>query len=522
VAEFAAVVLAGGKSSRMGTPKAALEWHGATLLHRTVAIVARATSGPVVVVRAPGQDLPEPLPAGVLVVDDPREGKGPVQGIAAGLAALAGQAEAAFIASTDLPFLHPAFIRRVLHGLSGPGACAPDVCLPVARGYPQPLAAAYRVSLAETAERLVKAGRLRPAFLFAECLVNRLDDAALGADPVLAALDPGLDSLVNVNEPADYSAARARPAPEVTVQMFGTLARATAGDAGGRAPRVVRAATVGEAAAAVGLPLDRHVAAALNGDQVTRDALTPLAAGDTVFFMSADAIGLCHVAGSHLLDPATRQYTLPYGNGKADPVTDGMTDAFIERTREFFAVRAATWDTKFGHDMPVYAAAIAEAGIRRGGIAVDVGCGTGRALPALRTAVGPDGAVIGLELTPQMLAQARAKGWADSGDLVLADARRLPFADASVDALFAAGLVNHLPDPAAGLAEFARVTRAGGLLILFHPVGRATLAARHGRTISPEEILSSGPLRRETAAAGWDLLTYDDAADRFLAVAARR
>jgi molybdopterin-guanine dinucleotide biosynthesis protein A len=48
---------------------------------------------------------------------------------------------------------------------------------------------------------------------------------------------------------------------------------------------------VGEAAAAVGLALDRHVAAALNGDQITRDALTPLAAGDTVFFMSADAGG---------------------------------------------------------------------------------------------------------------------------------------------------------------------------------------------------------------------------------------
>jgi ubiquinone/menaquinone biosynthesis C-methylase UbiE len=202
---------------------------------------------------------------------------------------------------------------------------------------------------------------------------------------------------------------------------------------------------------------------------------------------------------------------------------DGMTDAFIERTREFFGVRAATWDVKFGHDMPVYAAAIAAAGIRRGGVAVDVGCGTGRALPALREAVGSDGTVVGLELTPEMLQQAGSKGWADSGDLlVLADARRLPFAGASVDALFAAGLVNHLPDPAAGLAEFARVTRAGGLLILFHPVGRATLAARHGRTISPEEILSSGPLRRETAAAGWELVAYDDAADRFLAVAIRR
>ena len=109
----AGVVLAGGRSSRMGTPKAALEWHGSTLLRRTVGIVARATSGPVVVVRAPGQDLPE-LPEGTLVADDPREGKGPVQGIAAGLAALSGRAEVAFIGSTDMPFLHPAFIRRVL------------------------------------------------------------------------------------------------------------------------------------------------------------------------------------------------------------------------------------------------------------------------------------------------------------------------------------------------------------------------------------------------------------------------
>ena len=122
-----------------------------------------------------------------------------------------------------------------------------------------------------------------------------------------------------------------------------------------------------------------------------------------------------------------------------------------------------------------------------------------------------------------MLAQARSTGSAGSGDLLaLADARRLPFADASVDALFAAGLVNHLPDPAAGLAELARVTRAGGLLILFHPVGRATLAARHGRTVSPDEILSSGPLHRETATAGWELVSYDDAADRFLAIAVRR
>jgi molybdopterin-guanine dinucleotide biosynthesis protein A len=54
----------------------------------------------------------------------------------------------------------------------------------------------------------------------------------------------------------------------------------------------VRAATVAEAAAAAGVDFGGgHVTAALNGDQITRDGQTPLAAGDTVFFLSADAGG---------------------------------------------------------------------------------------------------------------------------------------------------------------------------------------------------------------------------------------
>jgi molybdenum cofactor guanylyltransferase len=270
MAACAGVVLAGGQSSRMGTPKAALEWHGSTLLRRTVQIVARATSGPVVVVRASGQDLPE-LPEGTLVTEDPQQGNGPLQGIAVGLAALAGRADVAFVSSTDLPFLHPAFIRRVLRVLDESEGT--DVALPVARGYKQPLAAAYRVSLAAMAERLVVTGRLRPAFLFEECRVETLDDAALRRDPVLAALDPDLDSVLNVNTPEDYAAARARPAPQVTAQLFGS---------GG--PRVVRAATVGAAADALAVVFDQDVTVALNGDQITADRATPLAAGDAVYF----------------------------------------------------------------------------------------------------------------------------------------------------------------------------------------------------------------------------------------------
>jgi molybdenum cofactor guanylyltransferase len=277
----AGVVLVGGRSLRMGTPKAALEWHGSTLLRRTLGVLARSVDGPLVVVRAPDQPLPE-VPPQVDVVEDPEEGLGPLQGIAAGLAALAARAQAAFVCSTDLPFLHPAFVRRVLTALTQDL----DVVLPVARGYPQPLAAAYRVTLAPLVADLVAAGDLRPAFLFRHhrCRTRRLDGATLLADPGLAAADPALDSVVNVNSPDDYRAARRHPAPQVTVQRYGALA-----GNGHRGPRTVRAAMLSTAAAAVGLALDRHIIVALNGDQISRDGDVPLASGDTITFTSADA-----------------------------------------------------------------------------------------------------------------------------------------------------------------------------------------------------------------------------------------
>lgn len=275
------VVLAGGRSTRMGAAKAGLEWHGSTLLYRAVAVVARAVDGPVVVVAAPGQELPG-LPAGVAVAEDPVEGLGPMQGLAVGLAALADRVDVAFVCSTDLPFLHPAYVRRVLRALTDDV----DVVLPVARGFRQPLAAAYRTRIAGLVADLLAEGNQRPGMIFKHCAVTRLDDASLLEDTALAEHDPDLLSVENVNTPEDYAAARDRESPEVVVERFGALAKG-----GGHRPRTVRAATIGAAAEAVGLTLDRHVVAAVNGDQVTRDGRLPLVTGDTVAFLSADAGG---------------------------------------------------------------------------------------------------------------------------------------------------------------------------------------------------------------------------------------
>jgi molybdopterin-guanine dinucleotide biosynthesis protein A len=279
--EASAIVLAGGRSSRMGSPKAALDWHGSTLLRRVTGIVARAVDGPVVVVRAPGQELPR-LDALVEIVDDAREGRGPMQGLAAGLAAIGDRAAVGYVSSTDVPLLHPAFVRRVI----GAFADDVDVVLPEIGGYRQPMAAGYRVELLATVEELIATDQLRPAFLFDRARVRTLGDAAMLADAGVARGDPDLASVSNLNEPADYERAHALPAPEVTVERFGPLAPRS-----GPRRQVMRAWTLGEIAAAVDLELGEHVLAAVNGDQISRDPEWPLVAGDAVGLMVADAGG---------------------------------------------------------------------------------------------------------------------------------------------------------------------------------------------------------------------------------------
>ncbi|MEU5289882.1 methyltransferase domain-containing protein [Streptomyces umbrinus] len=189
--------------------------------------------------------------------------------------------------------------------------------------------------------------------------------------------------------------------------------------------------------------------------------------------------------------------------------------------QEFFGARAADWDARFPDDGPVYAAAVTEFGLREGDRVLDAGCGTGRALPPLRDAVGPSGVVLGADLTPAMLTAAVRAGRDRVGQLLLADVAGLPLRSESLDAVFAAGLVAHLPNPSENLRELARVVRPAGTLALFHPIGRAALAARQGRRITPDDLRAEANLRPLLSGSGWRLTSYVDEDSRFLALAVR-
>ncbi len=185
-------MLCGGKSRRMGADKASLPFGGESMLQRVVRLIQPAASH-IVVVAAEDQQLPE-LPAAVRIARDPQPGWGPLQGLAVGLAELAPSNDAAFVTSCDAPFLRAAWVRR----LAGLLADDWDIVAATHEDRPQPLSAVYRTRLAEKAFDLLAQGERRPWTLM------QLSRTLLTPAEALRDADPRLDSLRNLNHPADY------------------------------------------------------------------------------------------------------------------------------------------------------------------------------------------------------------------------------------------------------------------------------------------------------------------------------
>jgi molybdopterin-guanine dinucleotide biosynthesis protein A len=194
----AGIILCGGRSSRMGAPKLAQPFGPETMLARVVRLLGEACR-PIIVVAAPGQELPADVlvrDGGIIVARDRQEGRGPLEGLLAGLSALPVDVDAAYVTGCDVPFLAPAFVRRMFESLGDN-----SIAVPLVNGFQHPLAAVYRPTLVELIEALLATDRRAPKYLFDTVPTRRVEASEL------IDVDPSLATLENLNQPEEYLAA---------------------------------------------------------------------------------------------------------------------------------------------------------------------------------------------------------------------------------------------------------------------------------------------------------------------------
>jgi len=183
------LVLAGGRSTRMGRDKAAIAWHGQPQLEIAWRLLAACTERAFVSVRAEqaGDPLREALPR----IVDGEIGQGPIAGIAAAQAAHPGAAW--LVLACDLPFLDTACLQHLL-AQRQPARMA-TAYRSSHDGLPEPLCALWEPSSRSRVQAFIAAGRHCPRKLLIE------GDTALVDLPDARALD-------NINTPGELAAAR--------------------------------------------------------------------------------------------------------------------------------------------------------------------------------------------------------------------------------------------------------------------------------------------------------------------------
>ena len=193
IADCSAVILAGGRSRRMGDDKATLQFAGQPLLQAVAQAVAPLFGELSVSVRAPRPDLPWPQ------ICDAHVDAGPLAGLCAALGAV--PTPWIFAVATDMPFVKPALIELLARRRAGFDAVVPRV-----HGHPQPLAAFYSARALNTLQTILASdGKHRLHSLraaLAQLNVCYLDESQLQES------DPELRSFMDLDTPQDLDKAR--------------------------------------------------------------------------------------------------------------------------------------------------------------------------------------------------------------------------------------------------------------------------------------------------------------------------
>ncbi len=289
MAGAAAVILVGGKSSRMGRAKALLPFDNEPLIAHVVRRL-KSWFPEIIVVAAPDQELPE---LSAVLVRDEIAYQGPVSGIYHGLKA--ATRDVCFVTSCDAPFLNFELIDHLLEQISDY-----DVVVPFWQERFQPLHAIYRTSVVPLLKEQLERGELRPIFLYDKVRTRKIQEAEIRR------LDPEGLSFLNMNSPADYDAAlqlwRERNTISVSVELFGIARMLTKTQS--VSLDLNEGATLAQVFSALGEKLPALVGRVLNsgglihgyscnlnGLNFVRAPDVKVSSGDKIFILSADAGG---------------------------------------------------------------------------------------------------------------------------------------------------------------------------------------------------------------------------------------
>ncbi len=187
--ENSVVILAGGKSSRLGKDKSFLLVDGQPLVARVVEKLSLLSDDLVVVTNNPVRYEPLALPA--RLVPDERRGEGSLMGLYSGLKA--ARHSQVLAVACDMPFLSLPLLRYML-----PLAEGHDVVIPRVRGYLEPLHAVYSTTCLPAMARLLAEGQHQIIAFFHEVQVRYVEEDEVDR------YDPHHLSFINVNTPEDW------------------------------------------------------------------------------------------------------------------------------------------------------------------------------------------------------------------------------------------------------------------------------------------------------------------------------
>ncbi len=192
--------------------------------------------------------------------------------------------------------------------------------------------------------------------------------------------------------------------------------------------------------------------------------------------------------------------------------------------QRFFDNTAGGWENG-RRDDPAVIKLVAGLPLAPGNLVVEPGCGTGLVSELLIERIGKKGRLLAFDISPRMIELAEAKCLGPSAEFHICEASSIPLENTAADVVACIRVFPHIDNRQGALAEFNRVLKAGGILIIAHPAGREKLNTYHsnvGGEVGEDMIPEEPGMRALLAGAGFELKELVDQDTRYLVTACKK